>query len=741
MVFFKPALAVMFFLLLTANLAFSDEPDKSYRIDNSKGVTIFYCDAPVAVAPEIIIENIDITNVSDGIRISIANYEKGEDRLFYAGNKFVSKWDSDYGNLELTGAGTSEEYQAEVRQVFYENTAENPKQTPRSFSITLSDADFLPHTGHFYRFVSSPGIYWKQAKAEAESMSYYGLQGYLATITSAVENDFIWTKVSGVGWIGASDEEEEGVWKWVTGPEAGTQFWQGDGSGKSVNGEYSSWNDGEPNNVGAEGEHYAHINFSAGKPRSWNDLPNSGGSGDYYPRGFIVEFGGMDGDPEIYLWASASLEWSNKPDLELVDFTPLMCGVNSQELKMKFEEDVVSEVVALHPACSVENKFSTQPKLILPPGGFGDYRFEILTTNIHQCTYSDIVTVKYQHQPTADFQLDDAACHGYNLQLTFEGETDGDARFDWYSNDTLYFSGMNAKSLEIPLGYGITNRSVGLRIDENGCVDNVRKSVAVQPVLDFWAENTEGCTALKVQFDFEATEPVDQFLWDFGDGNISGEKKPLHSFENQTGFIQKFDVSLKIISTEGCENSGTIKNMITAYPAPRVSFSPEPPTALITDPVIHFENLSSGATRYEWDFGDGSSSMQESPTHRYESMGRYEVSLLSANSFGCLDSASAMVSVAFDRIFPPTAFSPNAVNPEDREFRIYSEGVVNEGYKLLIFNRWGEVIFESRSMEKGWDGTMKSGGNAPAGVYPWVIEYYDSLGEKHHQQGTITMVF
>ena len=94
------------------------------------------------------------------------------------------------------------------------------------------------------------------------------------------------------------------------------------------------------------------------------------------------------GDPEIYLSASATLEWSNKPDLELVDFTPLMCGVNSQELKMNFEEDVVSEVVALHPACSVENEFSTQPKLILPPGGFGDYRFEILTTNIRCLLYT-----------------------------------------------------------------------------------------------------------------------------------------------------------------------------------------------------------------------------------------------------------------------------------------------------------------------------------------------------------------
>jgi gliding motility-associated-like protein len=60
---------------------------------------------------------------------------------------------------------------------------------------------------------------------------------------------------------------------------------------------------------------------------------------------------------------------------------------------------------------------------------------------------------------------------------------------------------------------------------------------------------------------------------------------------------------------------------------------------------------------------------------------------------------------------------------------------------LLIFNRWGQVIFESNSQENGWDGTMKNGDFAPAGVYSWVIEYYDFLGRKHKQQGTVTLLF
>jgi gliding motility-associated-like protein len=118
-----------------------------------------------------------------------------------------------------------------------------------------------------------------------------------------------------------------------------------------------------------------------------------------------------------------------------------------------------------------------------------------------------------------------------------------------------------------------------------------------------------------------------------------------------------------------------------------------------------------------------------------------DVSLLAINQFGCADSAFSQVAVAFDRVFPPNAFSPNAALEEDREFRIYSEGIVNDGYKLLIFNRWGEVIFTSYSQEEGWNGKMKNGSNAPAGAYFWVLEFSDFVGNTYAQQGTVTLLY
>lgn len=921
----KPVLLVCFFLVLLTGLVSAEQSGETFRFDNSQADTVFYCRSEVAVAPGIRIENTDFHEDSDGIKISITNYKAGEDTLFYAGTKFDANWNPSNGNLELTGVGTDIEYQEAVRNVFYENLSDNPATEPRSFSITLVDADYLPYTQHFYQYIALRGISWTEARDSATNMSLYGLQGYLATITSSIENDFIWTKIDGVGWIGANDAAVEGVWRWVTGPEAGTHFWQGTyGNGYRVGDRYSNWNNGEPNNVQKEwgdDEDYAHINADPySVPKSWNDLPNEGDkhnpNGYYFPEGFVVEFGGLEEGSTDHLSASAVVAWSQKPEMELVDFSPLMCGVNTQMLDLKFKEQVTTELQPLGPDSQVDNETSLSPTISLPADKFGEYRFLVQITNRHQCAYSDTITVKYQHKPDANFEIDSATCSGYNLNVTFDGTIEGDARFDWYSSDTLFYTEMNTESLEIPLGYGQKGRSVKLIVDENGCLDSTWQAVSVTPVFDFRAENPEGCTPYAVQFDYYTPEPIETFLWDFGDGNTSSEEKPSHIFENYTTEDQLFDIGLTIVSADGCENSGSLKDLVTihpipsidfsfsaencysateeisyvgsagendtflwdltdfeekeilenpaktagpfeiellnrpmaeiglqvvsefgcetdtllrtfkrkpvfsvsndtiggcppleanfqltttdlvdrvdyswdfgngetgtgtsvsqvyaeedqhidvsvaayssltqcsetlllpgkvfVYPVPQAAFAVNPPGALISDPVGNFENLSLDATLFEWDFDDGKVSSLEHPGHRFDEMGLYNVRLIAENDFGCRDSVFAEFPVAYDQVFPPTAFSPNAAKTEDREFRIYSEGIVNDGYKLLIFNRWGEVIFESESQDIGWDGKMRNGRYAPTGVYSWVLQYFDFLGNKHNQQGIVTLIF
>ncbi|MCW5515730.1 C-type lectin domain-containing protein [Muriicola sp. Z0-33] len=286
-------------------IAYPDEPP----LVVGSGDQVYCPGSSVPVAQSITITDPDDTSTT-AVYIQIsAGYVNGEDLLTLTGShpNITSTWDAVQGELTLQGPATYAEFELAVLATEYSSSAAAPTGT-RQFSITVGEANFLPSTGHYYEFVSDPGISWTDAQIAADNRTYFGLQGYLVTLTSQEEADFSGSQAQGVGWIGANDVAVEGEWRWVTGPEAGTQFWNGGIGGTELT--FAFWNTGEPNNC-CGGEDYAHItDNSVGIIGSWNDLPNGGGGGAYASQGYVVEYGGTTGDPTLNITATTTISIS-----------------------------------------------------------------------------------------------------------------------------------------------------------------------------------------------------------------------------------------------------------------------------------------------------------------------------------------------------------------------------------------------------------------------------------------------
>ena len=259
----------------------------------------------VLVDPNVVVSDPDGPNLTTA-SVSISNFTlvAAEDRLLFTDQSGITgSYNNATGILTLSGSASAADYQTALRSVQYQNI--NPgsaNTTARSISFSIAPGAFSQATGHFYEFVAAPGISWTDAKIAADARNIFGLQGYLATLTSQAENDFAFSKVQSVGWIGASDADVEGDWRWVDGPETGLLFWQGlgDGTGSAINGLYNNWSPGEPNNAG--NEDYAHF-LQSGR---WNDYANT-----TPVQGYVVEYGGSVDDPVLQLTSIMQVNVAN----------------------------------------------------------------------------------------------------------------------------------------------------------------------------------------------------------------------------------------------------------------------------------------------------------------------------------------------------------------------------------------------------------------------------------------------
>ena len=251
--------------------------------------------------------NLTITSNGNitGFRVQISQTYTSGDVLDYTGTLptgITQSWNSTTGVLSFNGTTSAANWQTLLRTVRFKSTSATCYANLRRVTFVAGTVYYNPLTEHYYEYVAG-NTTWTNAYTVSSAKSYFGRAGYLATILSEAENNFIWKLMSSDAWFGASDDygyintakgstvyasqsAAEGKWHWVTGPEKGQNFSNGNTPSTTlVSGMYHKWAGGEPNGTSeAFGQFYSSNNGQ------WNDLANS------TLGGYICEYGDMPGD-------------------------------------------------------------------------------------------------------------------------------------------------------------------------------------------------------------------------------------------------------------------------------------------------------------------------------------------------------------------------------------------------------------------------------------------------------------
>lgn len=277
---------------------------------------------------------------------------------------------------------------------------------------------------------------------------------------------------------------------------------------------------------------------------------------------------------------------------------------------------------------------------------------------------------------------------------------------------------------------------------ENYCGQVITASVTVivnlPPVVSLNPDSGELCPHESISFVNNGTNNSSwTYLWDFGDGNQSSQMNPVYSY-SEPGI---YTIGLTVTDNNGCTTEVDNATSVTVNPQADADFSVSSTVVSILDPEITFSNNSFDAETYLWDFGDGTSSPVVNPVHNYTEYGYYLVELWANNMYNCPDSAQLHIEVkpSFD-IYIPNAFTPDGDNTNDY-FVVQGYGLLEEGFTLEIYNRWGEVIHHSTDLHGAWDGTYKGGTEiVQDGVYTWVVKFRDLTNQRHSVNGHVSIL-
>ena len=278
-------------------------------------------------------------------------------------------------------------------------------------------------------------------------------------------------------------------------------------------------------------------------------------------------------------------------------------------------------------------------------------------------------------------------------------------------------------------------------VDLNNCKDTVTFNITEPPPLapQYSIDLTDGCAPLCVNM-VNLTPNSATASWQLGAASSQNGNNINHCFNNSGTYT----VILTVTDNAGCTGQVTLNTPVTVQTRPMADFITIPDEPTILNSFLNFIDNSVNASLWNWSFGDlhDNFSIEQNPIFEYPSdTGTYIVQLIISNEFGCLDTTTKEIHIkAGYQVFVPNAFTPNGDGINDL-FSPKGVGISTDDFKLMIFDRWGDLIFETSELNLGWDGRANGGKYiAQRDVYVWKLHTKDYFENRYENIGHITLV-
>lgn len=275
--------------------------------------------------------------------------------------------------------------------------------------------------------------------------------------------------------------------------------------------------------------------------------------------------------------------------------------------------------------------------------------------------------------------------------------------------------------------------------DINNCTQDSTFAIIEPDSIDyisFSASPRNGCSPLEVKFTCTidpALHLLQNYVWDFGNNLVPKDSFVVHSIYETPG---NYDVSLTVTDYSGCSSTLTLNDFITIFENPEAHFSTSPDNPTMFNPTIDFSDASfPNVVGWEWIFDTLGNSNIQNPSFIFpKDSGNYLITLIAEDENTCKDTLTQNIFIRSEiALFLPNSFTPNGDGLNDT-FTPKGFGIATEGYTFIIFNRWGEIVFQSNNVLEGWDGSY-NGELLPSGVYVWRADFRDLNGKAYRREG------